>query len=211
ALIPITKSTAQAGVPTVIIVQWAKFDSDAFQFVDLVKSGSICLDVLLNEDDNLTVNGLYIISDMKGFSLKYLKQITPTLSKKVMLLLQSAYPLRLKGVGFLNTLPVHDALINMFTPFFNEKLTKRLTVLTEDKTEKMYEIIPQEVFPDEYGGKAGPISKIYGEYRATLDKYKDWFTDDEQYGADESKRPGKPKTSVDVFGMEDCNGKLNID
>ncbi|KAF2902071.1 hypothetical protein ILUMI_04113 [Ignelater luminosus] len=93
----------------------------------------------------------------------------------------------------------------------NEKIravkVEWLTFLTEDKTGNLYENIPQEVLPDEYGGKAGPISII----NAMLDKYKDWFTYDEQYGADESKRPGEPKTSVDVFGMEDCRGGLNID
>ncbi|KAF2879514.1 hypothetical protein ILUMI_26656 [Ignelater luminosus] len=193
------------------MVRWAKLDPDSIYFVDLFKASLMCFDVLLNEDDNFTINGLNIIHDMRGFSLEYLTHLTPTLCKKLIFCLQSAYPLRIKGIVFINTPVVYEVFINLFTPFMNEKLTKRLTILREDAIEKLYEQIPQEVLPEEYGGKAGPISKICGEFRATVDKYKNWFTDDEQYGSDESKRPDKPKVSADIFGMEECGERLNID
>ncbi|KAF2903545.1 hypothetical protein ILUMI_02618 [Ignelater luminosus] len=120
------------------------------------------MDVLLNEDDNSTVNGLYILHDMKGFSLGYVKHLTPALCKKVILSVQNAYPFRLKGIYCINTPAIYDVFISMFTPFFNEKLRSRFKVFKEDAAEKFHEYIPQKVLPKEYGGNAGPMSKING-------------------------------------------------
>lgn len=37
-------------------------------------------------------------------------------------------------------------------------------IFREDAIEQLYEYVPQEVFPEEYGGKAEPISKIHGKF-----------------------------------------------
>lgn len=44
-----------------------------------------------------------------------------------------------------------------------------------------------------------------------LSKYRDHFINDEQFKVDESKRPGKPKTLEDLFGMDGTFRKLTID
>lgn len=44
-----------------------------------------------------------------------------------------------------------------------------------------------------------------------VDARRDWLLEDEKYGVDESKRPGKAKTSADLFGIEGSFRKLNVD
>lgn len=44
-----------------------------------------------------------------------------------------------------------------------------------------------------------------------LSSYRDWFKEQEDVKADESKRPGKPKTHDDLFGMEGSFKQLSID
>ena len=44
-----------------------------------------------------------------------------------------------------------------------------------------------------------------------MENYRDWFKEQESVKADESKRPGKPKTHDDLFGLEGSFRQLVID
>jgi len=44
-----------------------------------------------------------------------------------------------------------------------------------------------------------------------MESYGGWFKEQELFKADESKRPGKPKTHDDLFGLEGSFRQLIID
>jgi len=50
-----------------------------------------------------------------------------------------------------------------------------------------------------------------GQWYEKMVTYKDWFKEQEMIKADESRRPGKPKTHDDLFGMEGSFKQLSID
>jgi hypothetical protein len=85
------------------------------------------------------------------------------------------------------------------------------------------------MLPEEYGGNAGPVAKLIGKfqhifymdvtvisfildgYAKELLEFNDWFLADAESGVDEKKRPGKPKTSQDLFGLEGSFRQLTVD
>lgn len=44
-----------------------------------------------------------------------------------------------------------------------------------------------------------------------LEKYRDFILEDQKLMVDESKRPGKPKSSAELFGAEGTFKKLDLD
>jgi hypothetical protein len=55
------------------------------------------------------------------------------------------------------------------------------------------------------------FASVAEEWMKKMESYKEWFAEQENVKADESKRPGKPKTHDDLFGMEGSFRQLTID
>ena len=49
------------------------------------------------------------------------------------------------------------------------------------------------------------------QWIAKIESYNDWYLSEADFGVDEKKRPGKPKTQEDLFGVEGSFRKLEID
>lgn len=78
--------------------------------------------------------------------------------------------------------------------------------------EALYQHIPKEMLPAEYGGQAGPIQDVINHWEKKILEYRDYFMEEETtYGTDEKKRPGKPKTSESLFGTDGSFRKLEVD
>merc|ERR1711887_535786 len=118
-------------------------------------------------------------------------QMTPQLVKKAMTIWQEGYPMRPKGLNYINTPAAFDTVFNIFKGFMKEKMKKRIHIHGSD-LESLHKEIPKDILPKEYGGTNGTVDDII----------KDWLMEDEKYKVDESKRPGKPKTTGDLFGIE---------
>lgn len=58
------------------------------------------------------------------------------------------------------------------------------------------------MLPTEYGGEAGTIDEILDNWVKKVKEYEQWFKDEENYGTDEKKRPGRPKNAEALFGIE---------
>jgi len=95
--------------------------------------------------------------------------------------------------------------------------------------EAMYEKVPKNLLPKEYGGDAGSIldlagmnKKFFGnlhnilviiseDFKKKLLDFNDFFLADEKNGVDEKKRIGRAKTQQELFGMEGSFRQLTVD
>lgn len=77
--------------------------------------------------------------------------------------------------------------------------------------EEMYQNIPKRLLPAEYGGDAGTIKEIAEYWTQKVIEHQDYFKDDSNYGTDEKKRPGRPKTAESLFGLEGSFRQLEFD
>lgn len=80
-----------------------------------------------------------------------------------------------------------------------------------DNLDGLYEYIPKEMLPAEYGGEAGPLQDIINHWEKKIIEYRDYFLEEEKnFGTDERKRLGKPKNAESLFDVGSFR-KLEVD
>ncbi|KAM3959038.1 uncharacterized protein ACR2FA_006879 [Aphomia sociella] len=187
--------------PLIIIFRPGQYDPNKYSMADVMSVSNIVQKVVLVDNDNASVAGFRCIMDLEGATMTHFLKMSPTEMKKGSVLSQDAMPIRMKGFHYLNTPPGFETVFNFVKGLLNEKNRSRLYVHNKNYDE-LYKTIPKECLPTEYGGKGGTIKEILDHWRAKVQEYDSWLKEDEKYGVDESKRPGKPKTSEDLFGVE---------
>ncbi|XP_049840183.1 clavesin-2-like isoform X1 [Schistocerca gregaria] len=165
-------------------------------------------DIRLLEEQTGVAGDVYVL-DASVATPAYFAKFTPSMVKKFLVCVQEAYPVKLKEVHVINVHPLVDTIINFAKPFLKEKIRNRIFVHTSLDT--LYNYVPKEMLPAEYGGDAGPIDVIHQAWVKKMESYTPWFKEQEKMIADESKRPGRPKTHDDLFGVDGSFRKLTID
>ncbi|KAL5241687.1 hypothetical protein ACI65C_009097 [Semiaphis heraclei] len=186
-----------------------RVEAELFVLSDFIKALSMVIDMLLMTSG--TFNGLIIIYDMKGFSLSHVGRLGINMMKKYVYFLQDGLPARLKAIHTINTVPFIDMITSMTKPFMKKELSEKLIYHSTADSETIFDYIPKEIMPIEIGGSGQTLQKLHDD---TFDKVKamrQWFLEEENYRVDEQKRPGKPKTESDYFGVEGSFKTLNLD
>ncbi|XP_055622721.1 uncharacterized protein LOC129766230 [Toxorhynchites rutilus septentrionalis] len=202
--LPFTETPAS---PRIVLIRPGVHDPAECTIQDIFKVNMIFSDIMFREDDNLVVAGQIGILDLTGMTVAHVLQMNPTFAKKTTTMMQDAAPLRMKAMHYINVSPVFETVFNLFKTFLNEKNRSRIYVHGSDM-ESLYKHVPKRLLPAEYGGEAGPIQDIADKWIEKAESYSDYFKEDDLYGTDESKRPGKPKTEESLFGIDGSFRKL---
>ncbi|XP_076182359.1 alpha-tocopherol transfer protein-like [Ptiloglossa arizonensis] len=183
-------------------------DPSHYSFEDVTKSFFMVSDLVGLKTG--TCEGYIFIGDSANVSLGHVGRISPMGMKKLVMYVQEAIPVRLKGIHFINTPPVMDVIMNMAKPFMKKELWNMMHLHSSLKT--LEEFVSLDILPNEVGGKAGSISKIQEDQIKEIDSKREWFIEEEKLSVvDEALRIGKSKTANDLFGVEGTFKKLEID
>nr|CAG4636928.1 EOG090X04DJ [Ceriodaphnia reticulata]SVE72871.1 EOG090X04DJ [Ceriodaphnia reticulata] len=80
-----------------------------------------------------------------------------------------------------------------------------------DDYESLYKEISKEVLPKDYGGENMSIAELTAYWKKKCEDNREFLIAQSKMKSDESKRPGRPKTSDELFGIEGSFRKLNVD
>lgn len=124
------------------------------------------------------------IFDMNGYTLRHLTKTVLGVLRIYMKFVQEAHPVRIRQIHVINCPSYLDKVMMVAKPFIkgevfklvrrsvnnarvNHKLRPVFFFLNNRKikfhspnSETLYEFFPQEMLPDEYGGKAGSIQTL---------------------------------------------------
>lgn len=118
-------------------------------------------DIRLYEEQVGVAGDVYIL-DAAVATPTHFAKFTPGIVKKFLICVQEAYPVKLKEVHVINVSPLVDTIVNFVKPFLKEKIRERIHL--HSSMDSLYKFVPKDMLPVEYGGSAGNIKDINGEY-----------------------------------------------
>ncbi|XP_032588561.1 alpha-tocopherol transfer protein-like isoform X2 [Drosophila mojavensis] len=119
------------------------------------------------------------IVDMNGYTMRHLAYVSIFVLRVYMKFLQEAYPSRLRAMHIINCPPILDKMMSLFKPFIREDVYQMINYHTEGM-ESLYELVPREMLPVEYGGKAGTVAEIKQKWMQIM-RDKSAYLSDERY------------------------------
>uniref|UniRef100_A0A336MRB7 CSON005387 protein n=1 Tax=Culicoides sonorensis TaxID=179676 RepID=A0A336MRB7_CULSO len=200
---------AAPDAPRVLLNRDGLNDPQKHNIYDIMKVNAMCGDLLFSTCDNFAISGFAAVIDQQFITFDHIKQMNPTFIKKMAYAFQEGSPYRIKGLHFINFSPWIVKIFNFFKMFLNEKTKSRIYV--HESLEELYKYVPRKILPSEYGGEAGPVDVLVKEFNKFVLENEEFFKAQQMLGTDEKKRPGKPKTSESVFGLEGSFRQLEFD
>ncbi|XP_022226704.2 uncharacterized protein LOC111076939 [Drosophila obscura] len=196
--------------PRIALLRQAMYDPSVYTFQEVNHAAGLMQQIMLNEDDVAIVNGMVSILDMANVTTGHFLHMTPSFAKKMTVFQEEALPLRPQGVHFINTPAGFETIFNMVKPMLSKKQQGRLYV-HGSKWDALYEQVPKKYLPIEYGGENGSIPEIIAEWEQRILAYRSFWAEEENYGTDESLRPGKAIDFENLFGLQGSFRQLNVD
>ncbi|XP_043265212.1 alpha-tocopherol transfer protein-like [Colletes gigas] len=192
----------------VIVMRGVDKDVPTPNVTETLKLVMMIGDIRLKEELVGVAGDVYVL-DASVATPAHFAKFTHGIVKKFLVCVQEAYPVKLKEVHVVNVSPLVDTIVKFVKPFLKEKIRNRIFMHSDVKT--LYDYVPKEILPTEYGGDAGPIQVIHETWLKKLEEYRPWFLEQESVKANEDLRPGKPKTHDDLFGIDGSFRQLNVD
>lgn len=119
--------------------------------MNIYRSLLFTLEFLLNDVQN-QANGFVVIVDWTEFSYKQSTYLKPGVLKIIIEGLQDCYPVKFKGVHFINQPWYVEAALTCIKPFLKEKTRERL-YMHGNNLSTLHEHVTKDILPAEFGGE----------------------------------------------------------
>ncbi|XP_073969356.1 retinol-binding protein pinta-like isoform X2 [Rhodnius prolixus] len=147
---------------------------------DVFKVGMMTLDLALDKMEDVSVYGVVAIFDMDGVSYGHARQLTTSMIRKAVHSWQDCYPVRVKGLHFINSPVYINVVLNIFRRFMRQKMRSRVHVHGYDR-KSLHNIVPKELLPEEYGGSNGKLQHLIDFWKKEVSSSTAWYEQDETY------------------------------
>jgi len=164
-----------------------------------------------NGEEQMVIKGMAIINDLEGCTANHITLFNVSIMKKLITMFETAWPMKPKAEHILNMPSFFESLHSMMQSMQKQKMRDRNHVHKAGDLTALHQDVGTEILPVEYGGSNGTLKELADFWKAEVTANKESLLTMSQYRTDESRRPGKPKTHAELFGIEGSFRKLEID
>lgn len=116
------------------------------------------------------------IFDMTGYSMKHVTRLTISTLRTYLKFLQLAFPVRIKAIHMINCPSYLDKLVSVVKPFISKEVFSMMHFHTTG-LETLYDHVPKELLPVEYGGLAGNLTDLKAQFMKEMLNKRDYLMD----------------------------------
>ncbi|XP_043266208.1 retinol-binding protein pinta-like [Colletes gigas] len=164
----------------VVIIRAAVHTPSKHKMADMLKASLMVLDLALRDHESVTIHGITAILDIAGMSYEHVLQLPPSVIKNLVHAWQGCYPVRIYSLDFINAHRLINTVLNIFRSFMNAKLKQRVHIHSRGKL-KLYETLPIDILPEEYGGTNGTLKELSEYWKRAVEENSEWFAEEEKY------------------------------
>lgn len=124
--------------------------------------------------------GEIIIFDLANLTLQHFTKLHLATVKLFFTYLQVGHPLRLVQFHAINCNSLINKLCYLIRPFITARLFKTLKIHQKGSLDSLYEYVPKELLPKDYGGDQPTVASIKEYYMKILLSRQDFF-ENEKY------------------------------
>ncbi|XP_075157562.1 alpha-tocopherol transfer protein-like [Haematobia irritans] len=124
-------------------------------------------DVLIDGNKGKISDGEVLIVDLDGVTMKFMACCTFRTMMVIFKYLYQAFPDTVKAIHLINCPTYINKILAIIKPFMSKDLYALIICHTEG-LDSLYQHVPKDMLPNEYGGRAGELKALANRYRETL-------------------------------------------
>lgn len=151
-----------------------------YDVVEMFKMMFMCSDVRYVTPDPIGLTeGEIGIMDFSNFSFRHFIKIVANFPTVRMYLryVQETVPFKIHQNHFVNCSSTLTKIITLIRPFVKKELFEVMHFHTSGY-DSLYEHVPREILPLEYGGKAGAFDDLYEDWMKVVKSHRDYLNDE---------------------------------
>jgi len=194
----------------VVIIRPGAHDPAEMKMETVQRASFMVWDIMGDESEQMFITGMVLIFDFDGFTMNHFTQMPPSTVKKLMPCWEDCNPLRPQSMNYIRTPSIFNTVYSFMNGIMSEKMKSRLRVHGDD-FQALYKEVSKDILPKDYGGDGMSLAELTNYWKNKCESRSDWLKQRETMKSDESRRPGEPKTTEQMFGMVGSFRKLNVD
>ncbi|XP_072855084.1 alpha-tocopherol transfer protein [Pogona vitticeps] len=147
----------------VLIYRVGHWDPKEFTVFDAFRVSLITSELIVREIETQR-NGVKVIFDLRGWRFAHAFQISPTVVKRIAAVLTDSFPLKIRGIHFINEPLFFHPVFAIIKSFLPEKIKARIHMHGYNYGQSLQQHFPASILPEEYCGGSVSIEELSREW-----------------------------------------------
>lgn len=163
----------------VVYIRFGRWNPVEMQMMRLLQITMLTMEHAIR-DEETQVRGVAVVVDVSGVGMSHLRNIDTNYISTMTHLMQDAFPMRIKGIHFINEPSIFAHLFTLIRPFLTHKMLSRHH-FHGSSLDSLHRSVGVQALPKELGGELAEGDVLSQSWKNELMREEDYFKEMQQY------------------------------